>query len=102
MSGISGLCRTPVTGKGKIIELFTAERPLVSHALSRLALTGQFVSLSGHPAEGFAMNLAVATHGYATHVLCPAGDHYIDGAGSYGACGNMHRDFSRATFTVDS
>ncbi|MNZ34393.1 hypothetical protein D3C78_517660 [compost metagenome] len=93
--------RTAVTGEGIVVELVTAERPLVGYAFGGLALAGQLVALGRHPAEGLAMDLTVATHGHSAHVLRPAGDHDVGGAGGDGAGGKMHCHLARAAFAVD-
>ena len=73
----------------------------MGHTLGGLALAGQLVALGRHPAEGFAMDLAVAAHGHPAHVLRPTGDHDVGGAGRDSAGGEMHRHLARAAFAVD-
>jgi hypothetical protein len=83
------------------VELLARQLPPVAQALGGFALAGQLVALGGEPAEGLAVDGAVAAHAHAAHVLGAASHDDFGTAAGDQPCGDMHGHFAGAALAVD-
>ena len=99
--GLRGGGGAPVAFDGVGVQLGAAQVPLVGDAFRGLALAGQLVAVGRHPAEGLAVDLAVAAHAHAAHVLRAARHDHPGGTGGDQAGREVHGDLAGAALAVD-